>query len=95
MTIAAVLRGKGSSVETIGADTPLFDAVGRLGEKRIGALPVVDEDGSKPHEATVVGEEQLGDGRGPAGLRPYAGLGHGAHLFPPDDAQAASNVHTG
>lgn len=41
MTIAAVLRGKGSSVETIGADASLFDAVRRLGEKRIGALPVV------------------------------------------------------
>lgn len=41
MTIAAVLRGKGSSVETIGADASLFDAVRRLGEKRIGALPIV------------------------------------------------------
>jgi CBS domain-containing protein len=42
MTIAAVLRGKGSEVETIGADARLFDAVRRLGEKRIGALPVVE-----------------------------------------------------
>jgi len=42
MTIAAVLRGKGTSVETIGADASLFDAVRRLGEKRIGALPVVE-----------------------------------------------------
>jgi CBS domain-containing protein len=42
MTIAAVLRGKGSSVETIAADAPVFDAVRRLGEKRIGALPVLD-----------------------------------------------------
>jgi len=41
MTIAAVLRGKGSSVETIAADASLFDAVRRLGEKRIGALPVL------------------------------------------------------
>ena len=38
MTIAAVLQGKGSAVETIAADASLFDAVRRLGEKRIGAL---------------------------------------------------------
>ena len=42
MTIAAVLRDKGSAVETIAADTTVGDAVRRLGEKRIGALPVVD-----------------------------------------------------
>ena len=43
MTIAAVLQGKGSAVETISADDSLFDAVRRLGEKRIGALPVVED----------------------------------------------------
>jgi CBS domain-containing protein len=43
MTIAAVLQGKGSGVETISADDSLFDAVRRLGEKRIGALPVVED----------------------------------------------------
>ncbi len=43
MTIAAVLQGKGSSIETIAADASLFDAVRRLGEKRIGALPVVED----------------------------------------------------
>jgi CBS domain-containing protein len=43
MTIAAVLQGKGVSIETIAADTLLFDAVRRLGEKRIGALPVVED----------------------------------------------------
>ena len=42
MTISAVLGAKGSSVETIAADASLFDAVRRLGEKRIGALPVVE-----------------------------------------------------
>lgn len=42
MTIAAVLGSKGSAVETIGSDARLFDAVRKLGEKRIGALPVVD-----------------------------------------------------
>jgi CBS domain-containing protein len=42
MTIAAVLRSKGSAVETISADATLFDAVRRLGEKRIGALPVTE-----------------------------------------------------
>jgi CBS domain-containing protein len=43
MTIAAVLQGKGSSVETIAGEASLFDAVRRLGEKRIGALPVVED----------------------------------------------------
>jgi len=42
MTIASVLQDKGSAVETIAGDATLFDAVRRLGEKRIGALPVVD-----------------------------------------------------
>jgi CBS domain-containing protein len=42
MTIASVLRGKGSAVETIDAHAQLFEAVKRLGEKRIGALPVID-----------------------------------------------------
>ena len=42
MTIALVLREKGSAVETIAADATVFDAVRRLGEKRIGALPVLE-----------------------------------------------------
>jgi CBS domain-containing protein len=41
MAIASVLREKGSAVETIAADATLYDAVRVLGEKRIGALPVV------------------------------------------------------
>ncbi len=43
MTIATVLGSKGSAVETIGADDRVFDAVRRLGEKRIGALPVMEQ----------------------------------------------------
>jgi CBS domain-containing protein len=43
MTIANVLRSKGSGVETITADARVMDAVQRLGAKRIGALPVVEE----------------------------------------------------
>ncbi len=43
MTIAAVLQGKGSSIETIAGDASLHEAVRRLGEKRIGALPVVED----------------------------------------------------
>lgn len=43
MTIASVLQGKGSGVETVTAGTSLFDAVRRLGEKRIGALPVTED----------------------------------------------------
>ncbi len=42
MTIAAVLRTKGSDVETIDADATVADAVARLGARRIGALPVVE-----------------------------------------------------
>jgi CBS domain-containing protein len=42
MTIAAVLGDKGSAVETIVGEATVFDAVRRLGEKRIGALPVVE-----------------------------------------------------
>jgi CBS domain-containing protein len=41
MTIALVLQEKGSAIETIAGDETVFDAVRRLGEKRIGALPVV------------------------------------------------------
>ena len=41
MTIAAVISRKGSAVETIAADAPVSEAVARLGEKRIGALPVI------------------------------------------------------
>jgi CBS domain-containing protein len=44
VTIALVLRDKGSAVETIAADATVFDAVHRLGEKRIGALPVIEGD---------------------------------------------------
>ena len=44
MTIARVLQGKGSEVETIAGDTIVFEAIRRLGEKRIGALPVLEGD---------------------------------------------------
>ena len=42
MTIASVLQGKGSAVETIASDASLYDAVRKLGEKRIGAVPVIE-----------------------------------------------------
>ena len=41
MTIAAILSSKGSEVATIGADNRVSEAVATLGERRIGALPVV------------------------------------------------------
>src|SRR5205085_10854293 len=41
MTIASVLSDNGSVVETIAAESTVYDAVRRLGEKRIGALPVL------------------------------------------------------
>lgn len=42
MAIASVLRDKGSTVETIASNATVYDAVRRLGEKRIGALPVIE-----------------------------------------------------
>ena len=44
MNIGNVLRSKGSAVETITAAARVMDAVQVLGAKRIGALPVVDDD---------------------------------------------------
>lgn len=43
MTIAAVLKTKGSEVATIGVSASLFEAVQTLGERRIGALLVVED----------------------------------------------------
>ena len=45
MTIARVIAGKGDSVETIAAGASVAEAVDRIGERRIGALPVIGEDG--------------------------------------------------
>jgi len=42
MTIAAILSSKGSDVATIGAGDPVRMVVEQLGERRIGALPVVE-----------------------------------------------------
>ena len=42
MTIAAILSRKGSEVATIGAEDRVSAAVATLGQRRIGALPVVD-----------------------------------------------------
>ena len=44
MTIAAILSSKGSEVATIGAEDRVRAAVDKLGERRIGALPVVEGD---------------------------------------------------
>jgi len=43
MTIAAVLQNKGGDVETISAGDSLSRVVEILAERRIGALPVVDD----------------------------------------------------
>jgi CBS domain-containing protein len=45
MTIAAILAGKGREVVSIGPGHKVGDAVGLLAERRIGAVPVI-EDGS-------------------------------------------------
>lgn len=44
MTVQAILAGKGSDVATISAESSVSDAVRLLGERRIGALPVVEGD---------------------------------------------------
>src|SRR5690349_17201419 len=41
MTLAEVLRTKGSAVETVAADAAISQVVATLGAKRIGALPVM------------------------------------------------------
>ena len=43
MTIQAILADKGREVVTIGADGSVRDVVAKLGEKRIGALPVIGD----------------------------------------------------
>jgi CBS domain-containing protein len=42
MTIQAILAEKGRDVATIASEQTVSEAVARLGERRIGALPVVD-----------------------------------------------------
>lgn len=43
MTIQAILAEKGSEVATIGPDERMSQAVAKLGEKRIGAMPVIED----------------------------------------------------
>lgn len=43
MTIKAILQGKGDEVLSVPATTTVRDAVAFLAEKRIGALPVIDD----------------------------------------------------
>jgi CBS domain-containing protein len=42
MTIRAILRSKGDTIQSISGDALVSDAVALLSEKRIGALPVMD-----------------------------------------------------
>ena len=44
MNVKAILGDKGTEVATVTADTRVADAVRLLGERRIGAVPVVDGD---------------------------------------------------
>jgi len=47
MTVAAILRAKGSHVETTRPDTTLYTVAWELKSKNIGALVVVGEDGTR------------------------------------------------
>lgn len=44
MNVKAILEGKGRAVETIGPNDTLAQAIGRLAERRIGALVVTNGD---------------------------------------------------
>ena len=44
MTIAAVLKGREGQVISIGSDATVAEAIALLAEKRIGALPVIEDD---------------------------------------------------
>jgi CBS domain-containing protein len=44
MSIQAILGDKGREVATVSADAKLSEAVKVLGERRIGALPVIEDD---------------------------------------------------
>ena len=44
MTVQAILAGKGGDVATVSAESRVSEAVRLLGERRIGALPVVNGD---------------------------------------------------
>lgn len=43
MSVQAILGNKGREVATVGVDASLTDAIRILGERRIGALPVVED----------------------------------------------------
>lgn len=43
MTIAAILSGKGSEVVSVTSGTSVVDCVALLADKKIGAVPVLDE----------------------------------------------------
>lgn len=64
MNIDSVLGSKGSDVETIAGDAPLGEAIRRLTERRIGALPVIEGDSV----AGIISERDI----------IYALSGHGA-----------------
>ena len=44
MTIAAILSGKGSEVATVAAGSSVGEAVRLLGDRKIGAVPVLEAD---------------------------------------------------
>jgi CBS domain-containing protein len=43
MTVSNILQHKGSNVYSIGSDATVLDALKLMGEKNIGALPVIDD----------------------------------------------------
>ncbi len=45
MHVAAILKDKGRSVETVGPDASVMDVAARLSARRIGAVVVTDKDG--------------------------------------------------
>jgi CBS domain-containing protein len=54
MKVEEILKSKGRSVETIGADVSIAEAIGRLnGPPQIGSLVVPDELGQRPFVGTI------------------------------------------
>ena len=63
MTIAAILSGKGSDVATVPAGTSVRDAVALLADRKIGAVPVLEDGairgkGSEAHAPSDTADTQ-------------------------------------
>jgi CBS domain-containing protein len=56
MNVAAILKAKGSAVETAGPDITLMEAAQRMAARRIGAIVIIDRPG---HVVGIVSERDI------------------------------------